>query len=865
MKVRPLRKILFLQAAAVSILPFSVLVIIVAGWLYPQTRADVEMHQRQLANTITAQIESHLTASIAFVNSIADIQRTYEEHSGIAQSLFQRLLHSSGMLNAAYVVGPDGRVISVALSHPDADQQQDLIGLDLSYNSLYRDINAQGRPFWSDTFLSVVGGGLSVAYGRPAGRQVVIGEIDLTSLTQYLKQVSTVEDQWIFIVDRRGQVIADQDGRYTAQQLNLSNIKLLKEGLKASTPVVGHFQFAGETMIGSLIEAKLIDWHVLVFMPELTAMGRARTTIGIFATALLVVAVAGIGLALFAARRLAQRFETIARHARNLSEGKEGQHWPAFSVAEFQELTIDLKQMADSMRERETYSRTLFSDSPVPLLACDPATMQCTDANRAAMRVFDLARREAIIGKHLPELSKLSTDSRNVSPVSLADHFRTCIETGFASFEWTFQNPNGRTWSGDVNMSLLKSGDTDLVQLNIQDITQRKEAQAEKEKLQAQFQQAQKLESVGRLAGGVAHDLNNLLSPILGYGELLQASLDPDDSRIKSLQEIVRAGMRARDVVRQLLAFSRKQTMEFKPIDLNDVMVRFQTLLRRAIREDIFLKVVPEPSLPMIRGDIGQLEQVIMNLAVNAQDAMPDGGVLTIEVAAAQIDAALDALHEQVVPGRYVVLMVSDTGQGMDPETRKNIFEPFFTTKEVDKGTGLGLATVYGIIKQHDGNIGVESAPGRGSTFKIYLPVTEETAVAEPRPVEKISNLEGSEVILLVEDNARVRDLALEVLRQRGYRVHAAADGAEALKTLEKQNCAIDLLLTDVVMPGLNGRELYEEVSRRCSGVKALYMSGYSDDVIARRGVMEEGIQFLQKPFSIHTLTAKVRQVLDQT
>jgi PAS domain S-box-containing protein len=395
------------------------------------------------------------------------------------------------------------------------------------------------------------------------------------------------------------------------------------------------------------------------------------------------------------------------------------------------------------------------------------------------------------------------------------------------------------------------------------DVTEHKRAEEEKKKLAVRFQQAQKLESVGRLAGGVAHDLNNLLSPILGFGEMLMDDFASGDPRRDSVEEIVHAGIRAREIVHQLLAFSRKQAMAIKPLNLADVVIRFESLLRKTIREDIDIQVITEPSLPLIKGDIGQLEQVIMNLAVNAQDAMPDGGSLIMEVAVTDLDEDYTAVHQSVKPGVYVRLSVSDTGKGIDPEICEHIFEPFYTTKDQDKGTGLGLATVYGIVKQHEGYIWIYSEPDKGATFKVYLPVTEKTAMPQKETGPISRNLQGNETVLLVEDNAQVRHLALTILSRKGYSVLVAENGNEALAKLENHDGPVALLLTDVVMPGMNGKELFDRLSARYPDMRVLYMSGYTEDVIVHRGVVDEGVNFIQKPFSVNALATKIREVLE--
>ena len=396
-----------------------------------------------------------------------------------------------------------------------------------------------------------------------------------------------------------------------------------------------------------------------------------------------------------------------------------------------------------------------------------------------------------------------------------------------------------------------------------EDITARKQMEAERDNMQHQLVQAQKMESVGRLAGGVAHDLNNLLSPILGYGEMMLEDLGPNDEIRESVREILQAGTSARDLVRQLMAFSRKQTLEFKPMDINIVIERFRKLLRRTIPEDIEIRYTLSNEVLPVLADIGQIEQVIMNLAVNAADSMPNGGLLSIETTMVHLDETYVAMHADVKKGPHVMMVITDTGTGMTRETQDHIFDPFFSTKG-EHGTGLGLATVYGIVKQHNGNIWVYSEPDQGTAFKICLPITIKVK-KYPRESKRITkNLEGSETILLVEDSSQILRLAEIILKRQGYRVISAHSGPDALAALKAHEGPVHLLLTDVVMQGMNGRALYEKIMINYPSLKILFMSGYTDDIIAHRGVLEEGFRFIQKPFSKQSLATKVREVLDQ-
>ena len=382
----------------------------------------------------------------------------------------------------------------------------------------------------------------------------------------------------------------------------------------------------------------------------------------------------------------------------------------------------------------------------------------------------------------------------------------------------------------------------------------------ERLQLEAQLRQSQKMEAVGRLAGGVAHDFNNLLTVIQGYAELLGGSLGGDAEKRESVTEIVRAAERASALTRQLLAFSRRQVLETRVLDLGEVVADAERMLRRLIGEDVEVVVVKPAALGRVKADPGQIEQVLLNLAINSRDSMPGGGRLTVELADLSLDAPLTTSHDSLPSGRYVVISVRDTGCGMDAGTLTHLFEPFFTTKEKGKGTGLGLATVFGIVKQSGGYVDVASAPGAGTTFRIYLPRSDAPTTSGVHP--RVSSRSGSETVLVVEDEAAVRSLVQAVLERRGYAVLAASDGAAALDLVDKHAGVIHLLLTDVVMPGMNGRDLAMRVKARRPAIKVVFMSGYTADVPADFG-MEGGPAFLGKPFSERTLTVKLREVLD--
>ncbi|PYP73268.1 MAG: hybrid sensor histidine kinase/response regulator [Gemmatimonadetes bacterium] len=423
----------------------------------------------------------------------------------------------------------------------------------------------------------------------------------------------------------------------------------------------------------------------------------------------------------------------------------------------------------------------------------------------------------------------------------------------------------------DAAVAAMKAGATDYIMKDrlqrlapavlraVADAAVRREHQ----RLQQQLQQSQRLEAVGRLAGGIAHDFNNVLTAILGSVELLLLDTPADAPKREELDIIRDAAARAQVLIRQLLAFSARQVLQPRVLDLNHLVGEVSKMLRRLIGEDVDLVSALARDLGAVRADAAQIEQALVNLAVNARDAMPAGGGLTIETENVELAEGSAPTHGEVPPGRYVMLRVTDTGTGMDAETQAHVFEPFFTTKPHGKGTGLGLATVYGIARQSGGHVTVESAPGQGTTFRIYLPRVDEAAEPVGGPRSVTAPVEGTETVLLVEDEHLVRSLARKVLEQAGYTVLVAAGGREALQMAALYDGPIHLLLTDVVMPEMNGRELMHRLTPVRPGLRVLYISGYSDEAVARQGVLDPGTAFMQKPFTPEALARKVREVLD--
>jgi two-component system cell cycle sensor histidine kinase/response regulator CckA len=514
------------------------------------------------------------------------------------------------------------------------------------------------------------------------------------------------------------------------------------------------------------------------------------------------------------------------------------------------------KEVELRLQESEEKYRLLFDSNPHPMWVYDQETLAFLAVNDAALRHYGYSREEF-----------LGMTALDIRPAEEVASFKKEYEEYLAQHggdvpfysQHTFKHrkKDGTIIEVDIAANPILFEGRKAWLLLATDVT-------EKRSLEAQLLQAQKIESMGRLAGGVAHDFNNLLGVISGYGTLLQQKIGDTPRLKKYVDDILKASERAAGLTRQLLAFSRKQVLQPRILDLNAVVGEVEKMLRRLIGEDVQLVTILDEHLGSVKADPGQVEQILMNLAVNARDAMPRGGRLTIETSNVDLDRTYARLHPGVEPGLYALLAVSDTGHGMTPEVRARAFEPFFTTKEAGKGTGLGLATVHGIVKQSGGHIWLYSEPGQGTSFKIYLPRIDEPEEPAETPVPEAPLPRGTETILLVEDEASLRELVRECLEATGYTVLEARHGAEAIAICEGQSSTIGLVITDVVMPGMSGRELAEQLRGSRPDIQVLYMSGYTDDAVVVHGVMSAEMAFIQKPFTAAALARKVRELLDK-
>jgi two-component system, cell cycle sensor histidine kinase and response regulator CckA len=526
-------------------------------------------------------------------------------------------------------------------------------------------------------------------------------------------------------------------------------------------------------------------------------------------------------------------------------------------VVTFRDVTERWRAVA-RLRESEMRYRTLFEEAAVAIAMSRDEKI--VFVNKRFLCMFGYVGDAEVIGRSF--FSFVAPDSlRNITRLhEQIPYDRT--PSHVTEFEAEMLRWDGSHFSIHVSVSTVYLPDGMASFGFITDITERKRAEAEKKQLEAMLLHSQKLESIGRLAGGISHDFNNHLTAIIGNCELAMENLDPRGDSHGNLSIIMKSAQSAANLTRQLLAFSRKQIVEPKIMNLNATVEHIQKMIVTLIGEDIRLKVVPAPELHLIKADPGQIEQIILNLAVNARDAMPDGGTLTIETANVQLDASYTRTHINTTPGAQVMMTVSDTGFGMSGEVLAHCFEPFYTTKPQGKGTGLGLATVHGIVNQSGGSVDVYSEAGKCTVFKVYFPAIPPQAAEENRREAKKTPTTGTETILIVEDNAQILDFCKYALTRDGYTVLTAASGEEALSLAEKYGKPIDLLITDVVLPGINGRLTAQRMLQRHPSMKVLYTSGYTAEIIDNKGFLDQGTNFISKPFTSQEFSAKIREAL---
>jgi PAS domain S-box-containing protein len=625
-------------------------------------------------------------------------------------------------------------------------------------------------------------------------------------------------------------------------------------------PVVGgEYRRDGVLRLGAMVDVDGTPFQIGAERPRADVLRSMRPLIYQMAGIGLVLLLAGAAAGWLVSRRLSRPLMQLTHDAERVAQGdggdatrvRHGDEIVRLSDA-FRTMVTRVNDTQERLRQSEEQYRMLFDLNPNPMWVYDLESLRFLAVNRAAVAKYGY-RTDEFLGMTIRDIRPEADIPALEAAARIAPAARP--ETSY----WRHRTKDGTLLDVEIRSRPLHFAGHDAELVLAADVSERN-------RLEARLRQSQKMEAVGRLAGGIAHDFNNVLSAVLGYSNLVLEDLPPDDPRRADLEEISQAGMRGAALTRQLLMFSRPQVAERQVLDLNAIIVGVRKMLARIIGEDIRVETRLAEPIGRVRMDPGHLEQIVMNLALNARDAMPEGGQLLIETSEVELDELRHGGSRLLPAGRYVMIAVSDTGIGIPREHQARIFEPFFTTKPPGEGTGLGLSTVYGIVQQNAGSIIVYSEPGHGATFKVYLPsvdaplLTAEGAQQPARP-----RAERAERILFVEDEPALLKVGCEILTRAGYRVTGMPGGEEALAWLAEHPGGIDLLATDMVMPGLGGRELVNRIRTTQPAVRVLFMSGYTDDAVMQRGIHESGTAFLQKPFSADTLTRKIRSVLDGT
>ena len=678
---------------------------------------------------------------------------------------------------------------------------------------------------------------------------VLIAEMKLKFIWHQITALKIGKNGKAFLTNENGRVIVHPNRSIVLKNTSFKIPKVTKimQGLNGKKSIV----VAEKITFGNL------PLYFVTEVPTSEALQHIYNSFYILGAILLLTLAASIALVFVLMRQIVRPLESLATTARDISRGDYSKKAELHKIKEFLELSNAFNSMTGRLHEtienlegQINFVENVIESLSHPLYVIDVNDYTVKMANSAA------------------NFGMLSSDSKchmlthkSDTPCGGPEHPCTIEEIKKSGRPVMMQHIHCDRENGTQHIFEVygypifndKGEIAQVIEYNI-DIT-------EKKNLEDQLRQAQKLEAIGSLASGVAHDFNNLLTTILGYGELGLMKLAADDPQREKIEAIYEAGVKASTLTRQLLAFSRKQILEMQVINLNNLLENLTKMLGRMIGENIEIRMHLDPSAGNLMADPGQIEQIVMNLAINARDAMPDGGSITIETQEFALDEEYCNIHAEVVPGTYVALYVTDNGMGMPPEVMEKIFDPFYTTKEKGTGTGLGLSTVYGIVKQHKGHIYVYSELGSGTTFKIYFPRIESAAEDKIRKVFPAME-KGVETILVADDEISIRKLIRDTLEPLGYKIIEAADGEEALELFRQSECKIDLLLTDVIMPKMTGKKLVEALSAEQKEFKVLYMSGYTDNVIVHQGILDENIEFINKPLIPSLLTKKIREVL---
>ena len=855
-----LRLLVLVLAAALPPVLFSISQVRAANRHARQHAEEVAL---QLAQRIATRIDDHVSVIDALLLTLTRAVRTDPGGRAANDALLSSLSRDLGnvrILSLAVVDtlgNPIGHSNSTGSNPPFTTRDR----------KYFRDAMVSGGLGIGEPMVGRVTGQPSLAMGRAiigadgVRRGVVAASTTLDQLRRVLIPENLPNEAVVTLLDQRGVVLArtrDAD-RWVGR--DISNLSTTRETLAQREGVREVVGVDGIRRLSGFSTATRAPWHVYVGIPNEVALKSVKVQEGnAFALGLASMLVS-VGLAWFLSRRIAGPAMALTADADAFASGNLAHRSAVDADGELGQLVDTFNRMAaaqqrrsDQLTESEQRFRTLFDTTPLPMWTYDVETLRFLDVNQTAIERYGYSREE------FAELT-----IRDIRPTEDVPRLEETIRELHGHLQgtvWHHRTKAGEILDVEVTSDEMERGHRLTRLVVVIDVTARRRTEAALRASQEQLRQSQKMEAIGSLAGGIAHDFNNLLTAILGYCDLALGSLPADTGAHDDVNEIRRAAQRAAELTHQLLAFSRRQVLKPTVFDLNTVVQGTEKILRRLVRESIVLELALTNSPQLVRADPSQVEQVIVNLAVNAGDAMPRGGRLLLVTEVRDLASTHDVSGGTLSAGRYAVLSVTDTGTGIDPAMRDRLFEPFFTTKERGQGTGLGLATVYGIIQQSGGGIDVQSVHGEGATFTVYFPLAAADAPPAIVPPVSAGPSRGHGTILLAEDDDAVRAIARTTLERAGYHVLAACDGAAAIAAAESHVGVIDLLLTDVIMPGMNGRELAECMTTQRPGLPVLFVSGYTDNVLADLGLQLGAATLLDKPFTPASLTAAVAVAL---
>ncbi|MBC8017225.1 MAG: response regulator [Verrucomicrobia bacterium] len=893
------------------ILPVIVIGILFVTYHKRATLSDINHENMRLAEAIRDDVNNFLQAPLHTVSAVAQLSRNPDIAPQL-DALMSQLAESFGFYESIMLLDESGIVRNLGTMTTVQLNRGDYLGLDLSRSEHVERARRLGTHTWSDTFISPITGEPTLSLTLPFERGLVVGNFNLSTLSRVVATSPDKTRDHIFLVNAKGRVIAHTDRNLVLQQENFSTRPVVSAGL-AGHEGLYEYRAGGVELIGTVLKIPETGWLVVVEREKASVFAQQRIIERILALVLVISLLLVLLFIAYINSRVVKPVISISSASKELAGG----HFPALpaytgSYRELDELTTNFNGMSAALQQREAE----LQDKNVELEHEIDERMHFEEELRE--RNEELTSIEEELRHQLDETITVQNElltSQMLLYAMLDNSFQfqglltpagkvvkinkasidfigvpkeTVIGCNFWETPWWSHDPVlqirieaavrqaalGETVHLEVT-HLDVAGSLHVIEFSLKpsfnaeglvvylipeghDITDRR-------LLEQQIMQQQKLEGIGLLAGGIAHDFNNLLTPIFGYADMIRNKFEPVDPVHIRAAAILEAATKAKDLVKQLLSFSRKQMLSTQQYDLNVIVESFMTIPRRTMRENIAIDLLLCAERCPVQADRTQIEQILLNLAVNAQDAIAANGRITIETGHLTLDDEYCRLHPGASPGRYILLAFSDTGSGMDDATLAHIFDPFFTTKPAGHGTGLGLSTVYGIVKQHEGCIDVRSTPGHGTTFRIYLPECAGPAETETKSAAEKVAAQGTEAtgtILLVEDNSMVMEMVRELLEMHGYQMLCAMEPDAAIELARANATRINLLISDVIMPQMNGPELYGRLSEIIPGLKVLFMSGYANNLSVHDGFLEEGVNFIAKPFTSEVFLGKIAGML---